>query len=58
MNLKQKSNLKYIFKIHSSRLKRANWSLNLTIEEAKKNSELISLSDSQTFRFINDIKKI
>ena len=57
MNLKQQSNLKYIFKIHSSKLKRANWSLNLTIEEAKKNSELISLTDSQTFRFIQDIKK-
>lgn len=54
---KQLKSLKYIFKIHSSRLRRNKWRMNLTIEDAKKNEEIISLADSQTLRFIGDIKK-
>lgn len=54
---KQLKSLKYIFKIHSSRLRRNKWRIDLTIEEAKKNGEIISIADSQTLRFISDIKK-
>jgi hypothetical protein len=55
---KQHSSLKKIYKIHSSRLRKNKWNLNLTLEEAKRNKELISLADSQVLRFIRqDIKK-
>ena len=36
---------KYVFKFHSSRLRKAKWDMTLTIEEARKNDELISLAD-------------
>jgi hypothetical protein len=52
---KQQSSLKYIYKIHSSRLRRNKWNLKLTFTEAKKNEELISLADSTTLRFIREI---
>ena len=47
--------LKYVFKVKSSRLKRLKWNLNLTIEEAIENKELISLADSNILRFIGEI---
>lgn len=55
------SNLKYIYKINSTRLRKAKWNLNLTIKEAVENDELVQISDSNTLRLINiinnDIKK-
>jgi hypothetical protein len=53
---KQKSSLKYIFKINSSRIRSANWNLNLSSSEAFKNEEIVSLADSTTLRFIRNIK--
>ena len=44
-----------VFKIKSSRLRKNKWNLKLSIKEAKKNEELISLADSTTLRFIRDI---
>ncbi len=55
---KQQTNLRYIYKIHSSRLRRSKWNLSLTIPEAIKNEELISLADSTTLRFINKDRNI
>ena len=55
---KQKTNLRYIYKIHSSRLSKSNWNLSLTIPEAIDNEELVSLADSTTLRFINKDKNI
>ena len=55
---KQKTNLRYIYKIHSSRLSKSNWNLSLTIPEAIDNEELVSLADSTTLRFINKNKNI
>ena len=55
---KQKTNQRFIFKINSSRLRKSKWNLNLTIPEAIKNEELISLADSTTLRFINEGKDI
>lgn len=55
---KQQTNLRYIFKIHSSRLRQNRWNLNLTVKEAIDNKELVSLADSTTLRFINEGKNI
>lgn len=55
---KQQSCQKFIYKIHSTRLRKAKWNLTLPISEARKNDEVISLADSTTLRFIDDIKNI
>lgn len=55
---KHQSNLRYIFKIHSTRLRRTKWNLNLSIPEAINNNELVALADSTTIRFINDKRDI
>lgn len=49
---------KYIFKIHSSRLRKSRWKLVLPIEEARNNDELISLADSQVLRWIDELNGI
>ena len=46
---------RYIYKIHSARLRRAKWNLRLTISQARENKELIALSDSQLLRFIDEL---
>ena len=55
---KQKTNQRFIYKINSSRLRKSKWNLNLTIPEAIKNDELISLADSTILRFINGERDI
>lgn len=55
---KQLACQKFIFKIHSSRLRRENWSLSLPLEEARKNDEVISLADSQVLRWIDELNGI
>ena len=52
-----KTNQRMIFKIHSSRLKRENWNIKLSIDDAIKNEELVPLADSQALRFIYQIHK-
>lgn len=47
-----------MLKLHSSRLKKTKWNLTLSLEEAKRNDELIALSDSNTLRFIDDINDL
>ena len=49
---------KYIFKIHSSRLRKAKWDLNLPMSEARRNEEVISLADSQVLRWIDELNGI
>lgn len=49
---------KFIFKIHSSRLREAKWKLTLPIDEARKNDEIISLADSQMLRWIDELNGI
>lgn len=49
---------RYVFKINSSRLRRAKWNLQLTIEQARENNELIALSESQMMRFIDELNGI
>jgi len=52
---KQLACQKYIYKIHSGRLRRAKWRLTLPIEEARRNDEVISLADSQVLRWIDEL---
>ena len=46
---------RFVFKIHSSRLRRAKWDLHLTLRQARENKELIALSESQMMRFIDEL---
>lgn len=55
---KQQVSQRYIFKIHTSRLKRAKWDLMLPLFEARKNDEIISLGDSQMFRWIDELNGV
>ena len=49
---------KFIYKIHSSRLRNARWKLTLPVSEARKNDEVISLADSQVLRWIDELNGI
>lgn len=55
---KQLACQKYIFKLHSSRLRKAKWNLTLPIAEARKNDEVISLADSQVLRWLDKLNGI
>lgn len=43
-----------VFKLHTQRLKKAGWSLTLTLKEARRNAELVALADSTLLRFIDE----
>lgn len=47
-----------VFKLHSRRLKKAGWSLALTLKEARRNGELVALADSALLRFIDEINGV
>lgn len=49
---------KYIFKIHSERLRKERWKLTLPLEEARRNDEVISLADSQMLRWIDELNDV
>lgn len=49
---------RYIFKIHSTRLREARWNLTLPLEEARKNDEIISLADSLMLRWIDELNGV
>lgn len=55
---KQQVCQKFILKIHSSRLRKARWKLNLPLSDARRNNELISLADSQVLRWIDEINGV
>ena len=55
---KQHTSQRYILKIHSTRLKKAGWNLTLPLTEARKNDEIISLSDSQMLRWIDELNGV
>lgn len=52
---KQLTCQKFIFKIHSERLRREKWNLTLPLSEARKNDEVIALADSQVLRWIDEL---
>lgn len=49
---------KFIYKIHSERLRKAKWNLVLPIEEARRNDEVISLADSLILRWIDELNGV
>lgn len=49
---------RFIYKLHSSRLRNAGWKLTLPMEEARRNDEMISLADSQVLRWIDELNGI
>ena len=42
----------FVFKLHTQRLKKAGWSLSLTLADARRNGELVALADSTLLRFM------
>ena len=55
---KQQECQKYIFKIHSSRLRKERWNLTLPLDEARRNDEVISLASSQLLRWIAELNGV
>ena len=55
---KQLTCQKYILKINSSRLRREKWNLNISLDEARNNDEIISLADSQMLRWIDELNGV
>ena len=55
---KQQAAQRYIFKISTSRLKKAKWNLTLPLSEARANDEVISLNDSQMLRWIDELNGV
>lgn len=55
---KQLTCQKFIYKIHSSRLRKEKWKLTLPIAEARKNDEVIALADSQMLRWIDELNGV
>lgn len=49
---------RYIYKIHSSRLRRERWKLSLPLDEARNNDEVVALADSQVLRWIDEINGV
>jgi len=47
--------LRYIYKISTSRLRRANWNLNLSIPEAIQNEEIVSVGENTLIRFVDNL---
>ena len=55
---KQQAPHRYIFKIHSTRLRKSKWNLTLTLSDARRNDEMIALNDSQMIRWIDEIRGV
>ena len=45
----------FIYKLHSTRILKANNNLSIDLNEARKNREIISLADSNTLRMVDII---
>lgn len=55
---KQNKSQRFVYKIHSTRLKKSGWDMSLSLEQARENKELISLNESQLMRFIDELNGI
>ena len=49
---------RYILKISTSRLRKAKWDLKLSLSEARRNEEVISIGDSQMLRWIDELNGV
>lgn len=48
---------RYVFKLHSWRLRNGKWDIKLPLAEARKNGEIISLASSQVLRWIDELNE-
>lgn len=48
----------FVFKLHTQRLKKAGWSLSLTLADARRNGELVALADSTLLRFMQELQGV
>lgn len=55
---KQQAPHRYIYKLHSGRLRNAKWNLTLSISDARRNDEMIALNDSRMVRWIDELKGV
>lgn len=55
---KQLTAQRFIFKIRSSRVRKARWNLTLPLDEARKTEEIIALADSQILRWIDELNGV
>lgn len=55
---KQLTGQRFVYKIHSDRLRRNKWKLILPLDEARRNDEVISLADSQVLRWIDEFNGV
>lgn len=55
---KQQVSQRFIFKINSERLRRAKWKLDLDLDTARQNDEVISIGDSQMLRWIDEMNGV
>lgn len=58
LTAKTNGNQKYIFKLHSSRLRKNKWHLTLTLSDARRNEEIIALASSQVLRWLDELNGI
>lgn len=50
-----KTDLRYVPKIHSSRLRKARWNLTMTMDELVRTSSLVALGDSQMLTHLDEM---
>ena len=55
---KQLYSQRFILKIPSTKFRNNKWRVDISLQEARRDNELIQLADSQILRFIRDIKGI
>lgn len=55
---KQLESQRFIYKIHSERLRKAKWKLTLSLDAARRNDEVISLASSQVLRWIDELNGV
>lgn len=58
MELKHSCYQKYVYKIHSSKIIKGKMKYERSLEEMRRNQEIISLADSEVLRFIDEINGI
>lgn len=51
--MKKTAPQRFVYKINSMRLRNTNWNLNITMDEAIRNEELIPIAENQNFNFID-----
>ena len=58
--MEQKASLKLIYKLHTSQLKKAKWNLTLPLTVAMRDypENVVSISDSQLLRFIDELNGV